>query len=172
MGVTKEEYSRWYIVQALFKLMREYDYDRIGVTDIVRKAGVGRATFYRHFKCKEDVIGHYFERHTREFVFNQHFRPRCKEDYIQTVREILTFFKSQMEFFDLLEKARLGHLYLDFLNKNFAEMFARDYPEANEYTPYVYSGMLFNVSVKWLRDGCTAPEDEIARTVIEAIYSD
>lgn len=170
MAVSREEYSRWYIVQALFKLMREYKYETIAVTDIVRKAGVGRATFYRYFKTKEDVIAYYFEHYTREFVFSQHFRPRCKEDYAQTVKEILTFFKSQREPFVLLRRARLEYLYLDYLNKNFAATFARDYPDANEYAPYLYAGMLFNVSVKWLDDGCAAPEDEIARTIVDAIY--
>ena len=66
-----EEYTRHYIVQALFKLMQEYSYEKINVTDIVQKAGVGRATFYRYFKSKEDVITYYFEHHTREFVFGQ-----------------------------------------------------------------------------------------------------
>lgn len=172
MTVPREEYSRWYIVQALFKLMDDYSYEHIGVTDIVRKAGVGRATFYRYFKSKEDVIVHFFERHTREFVFSQHFRPRCKEDYTETVREILAFFKSQIGPFTLLRKARLEYLYLDFLNKKFAEMFRRDHPDASEYTPYIYAGMLFNVSVKWLSEGCASPEAEIARTIVEAIYSD
>ena len=51
-----------------------------------------------------------------------------------------------------------------------ADTFARDYSDANEYAPYLYAGMLFNVSVKWLDDGCAAPEDEIARTIVDAIY--
>ena len=45
-----EEYTRYYIVQALFKLMNEYEFEKISVTDIANKAGVGRATFYRYFK--------------------------------------------------------------------------------------------------------------------------
>lgn len=65
MPVQQEEYSRWYIVQALFKLMNEYSYEKINVTDIVAKAGVGRATFYRYFKNKEDVIIYYFEHHKK-----------------------------------------------------------------------------------------------------------
>lgn len=38
-----EVYSKHYIVQALFKLMGAYEYDKISVTDIANKAGVGRA---------------------------------------------------------------------------------------------------------------------------------
>ena len=43
MPVQQEEYSRWYIVQALFKLMNEYSYEKINVTDIVaRREWAGR----------------------------------------------------------------------------------------------------------------------------------
>ena len=50
MQFDAEVYSKHYIVQALFKLMGAYEYDKISVTDIANKAGVGRATFYRYFK--------------------------------------------------------------------------------------------------------------------------
>lgn len=64
-----EEYTRHYIVQALFKLMQEYSYEKINVTDIVQKAGVGRATFYRYFKSKEDVITFYFDHNATTTFF-------------------------------------------------------------------------------------------------------
>lgn len=109
-----EEYTRFYIVQALFKLMSAYEYDKISVTDIAEKAGVGRATFYRYFKRKEDVIIFYFEHNTKEFVFGQHFYPRCREDYLMVAKNVFKLFKQNKEPFKLLRKARLEHIYLDF----------------------------------------------------------
>ena len=52
MEYAPEEYTRHYIVQELFRLMEEYAYEKISVTDIARKAGVGLATFSRYFKSK------------------------------------------------------------------------------------------------------------------------
>ena len=55
MEYGQESYSRHYIITALFKLMSDYEYNDISVTDIAKKAGVGRATFYRYFNgryCK------------------------------------------------------------------------------------------------------------------------
>ena len=60
MDLAPEDYTRHYIVTALFKLMHEYEYEKIAITDIARKAGVGRATFYRYFKNKAEVITCYF----------------------------------------------------------------------------------------------------------------
>ncbi len=166
----QEDYSKWYIVQALFKLMNEYRFENISVTDVVNKAGVGRATFYRYFKRKEDVLVYYFERHTKEFVFSQRFYPRCREDYIKIVEKALNFFKNQIEPFRLIRRARLEYIYLDYLNKNFVLTFDNDFPDKNEYSPYIYAGMLFNLSMHWLDGGCEEPIDDLAQVIVDAIY--
>lgn len=129
MEYAPEEYTKHYIVTALFKLMHAYEYEKIKVTDIAQKAGIGRATFYRYFKSKEDVITYYFEHHTREFVFGQHIYPRCKEDYVKVVSDVLGVFKANKEPFKLLKRAHLSDLYLNFLNKKFSEMFTEEHPD-------------------------------------------
>lgn len=170
MECSPEEYTRFYIVQALFKLMSEYAFDKISVTDTAEKAGVGRATFYRYFKRKEDVIIYYFDHNTKEFIFSQRFYPRCKEDYIKTVIKALTVFKENKEVFKLIKKARLEYIYLDYLNVNFVKTFENDYPDSGIYSPYIYAGMLFNVSMAWLENGCKDNVEDLSRIIVDAIY--
>lgn len=83
--MNQEYYTKHYIVTALFKLMHTTEYSAISISDITSKAGVGRATFYRHFKTKEDVILYWFNLNKDIFENRQKFIPRCKEDY----REII-----------------------------------------------------------------------------------
>lgn len=170
MEYTPEEYSRNYIVQALFKLMSEYEYEKISVTDITNKAGVGRATFYRYFKRKEDILIYYFEHNKKGFMFEQRFYPRCKADYVNLVKSVLSLFKENKEPIKLIRRARLEYIYLDYLNKNFAKLFEIDYPEANKLIPYIYSGMLFNVSMAWLDNDCSEPIDNLSEIIINSIY--
>lgn len=170
MEIAPEEYTRHYIVQALFKLMASYEYEKISVTDIAEKAGVGRATFYRYFKRKEDVIIFYFEHNAKAFVFGQRFYPRCKEDYVEVVTRVLTMFKDNKEPIKLIRKARLEYIYLDYLNKNMVSTFESDYPDANRYAPYLYAGMLFNVSMAWLDSDCNDAAGKIAEMIVNAIY--
>ena len=172
MELLPEEYTRFYIVQALFKLMDSYEFDKISVSLIAEKAGVGRATFYRYFKSKEDVIIFYFERHAKDFVFNQRFYPRCREDYVLLVKQIMSLFKEQKSTFKLLKKAKLDSLYLNYLNKSFVAMFTRDYQDKNPYLPSIYAGMLFNVSMKWLENDCNEDEEKLAALIVDAIYRD
>ena len=169
MEFAPEEYTRHYIVTALFKLMNDYEYEKISIKDIAGKAGVGRATFYRYFKSKEEVIVYYFEHYRREFVFGQH--PRCKEDYVKIATDALRMFKANKQPFKLLKKAHLSDLYLDFLNQNFVKTFERDNPDKNRYLPYLYAGMLYNVSMKWLEEDCAEDTSVLAALIVDAIYT-
>ncbi len=170
MEIAPEEYTRHYIVQALFKLIAAYEYEKISVTDIAEKAGVGRATFYRYFKRKEDIIIYYFERHTKEFEFAQRFYPRCKSDYIEVVANVLTMFKQNKEPLQLLRKARLEYLYLDYLNKKFKIKFENDNEDTGYYQSYLYAGMLFNISMAWLDNDCKEDINGLAEIIVNAIY--
>lgn len=42
-----------YLQEALLKLMKTQDYDKISIGEIAKTAGVHRATFYRHFPRKK-----------------------------------------------------------------------------------------------------------------------
>lgn len=170
MNISPEEYTKQYIVEALFRLMNEYVFNDISVSDVARKAGVGRATFYRYFKRKEDVILYYFEHKTKDFIFAQRFYPRCKEDYVKVAESAFSAFKKNIETFKLLKKAHLKDIYLDYLNKMMAETFHNDYEEKNRYAPYLYAGMIFNVSMMWLDNDCSDSISELAEMIVSAIY--
>lgn len=44
------------IVQAFFSLLEDRDFHKITVSDIIKKAGVNRSTFYRHYVDKYDIL--------------------------------------------------------------------------------------------------------------------
>ena len=169
MEYASEEYTRHYIVEALFKLMSEYEYGKISVTDIAEKSGVGRATFYRYFKNKEEVIEFYFTHNTKEFIFEQHYYPRCRADYIEVASSVFEKFQKNIGCFRLLRRAHLEYLYLNFLNKMMVETFQDEYPDKSRYQPYLFAGMIFNVSMAWLDGGCEEPAAQIAEMFVGSI---
>jgi AcrR family transcriptional regulator len=48
--------SRRLLRSALLELLEERDYDAITVQDVLDRADVGRATFYAHFRDKDDLL--------------------------------------------------------------------------------------------------------------------
>ena len=60
-------YVKKQITQALIKLMETNSFEEIKITDIVREAQVGRASFYRNFTNKEDILKQYLTQLIQEW---------------------------------------------------------------------------------------------------------
>ena len=50
--------TRGWIIESFNRLILSRHYDGFSTTEVARKAGVGRSTFYEHFRGKEDVLQH------------------------------------------------------------------------------------------------------------------
>ena len=48
--------TRRLLGEALIRLALEYDYDEISIRRLTQRADVGYATFYRHFKSKDELF--------------------------------------------------------------------------------------------------------------------
>lgn len=159
------DYNKKYITTALFKLMNENDYNNISITDIAKKAGVSRITYYRCFNSKDDIIKQYFYLKMEDYNTSLVYKPRSKEDYYDVIINVLKRMKENKEVFKLLLKANLENLFLDFLNEGFKEDF-KDMEIDNSFLSYCYSGMYYNVTIAWVKEDCLTP----TKTVAEAIY--
>ena len=54
-NIEKNRYVRTAITEALLDLLAEKELDKITVSEITAKAEVGRVSFYRNYKTKEDI---------------------------------------------------------------------------------------------------------------------
>lgn len=55
----RAERTRTLLFQAFSELMQKHDFDSISVSELCEKAMIRRATFYRHFKNKDDFFSAY-----------------------------------------------------------------------------------------------------------------
>lgn len=56
MNIKEDNQTRKRIIESLFELLAKKEYHDITISRIVDKAGLGRRTFYRYFKTKDEVI--------------------------------------------------------------------------------------------------------------------
>ncbi len=61
-GDSRAVRTRAQINSAFVTLLHRRSYDSMRVSDITRKAGIGRATFYAHFTSKDDLLRSQFQR--------------------------------------------------------------------------------------------------------------
>lgn len=48
--------TRSWTFDALVKLLEQKDFNKINISEIIEKAGISRATFYRNFSTKDDIV--------------------------------------------------------------------------------------------------------------------
>ena len=58
----RKHYTKPYIEQALIELLKQYPLNKITISDLVNKAGVSRASFYRNYLDLNQVIEEYIDK--------------------------------------------------------------------------------------------------------------
>lgn len=164
------EYTKHYIALALFKLMEKMDFKDITITEIVKKAGVGRATFYRNFPDKEAVLLYYFDRQKHLFSANVRYIPRCDEDYYTLILTVLRTLEKHKTLFQTIQRSHLEYWYLEYLNANFAANFESKESPQNPFLPFAYAGALYNISMEWIRGDCRVPAETAAQALFISIF--
>ena len=84
--------------QALMQLVREKDYARITVQDILDRADVGRSTFYTHYRDKDDLL-------LGDMAF---ILPLWDDPSDEVVPDLLPLFIHVREFYPTLRQLTLG----------------------------------------------------------------
>jgi len=172
----KSELIEAYITQALFTLMGQKAYNDISIKDIAEKAGVGRATFYRYFKSKHEILEGYFKKETLSFPSVPDVRPLRPDDYYEFVFHAFSRLKDNRVVLQRLMDAHLEFLYLDFVNEAMREFFEEKQFETSGYSSYYATGSLFNVSLQWIKNGCRDSvkrmADEFFRMLFHGLLSE
>ena len=75
----QREQSAKMIEDALFELMKEKDFARITISEIAKRADVGRRTFYRLYTGKEEVLHAWFDKLCREY--KDSYPPLARYDF-------------------------------------------------------------------------------------------
>lgn len=161
------------IEEALFSLMEQKSFSSITVSDIVRESGVARATYYRNYESKEDVVISYFDRLHQKAgeSFSLTAPPSSREEARlavtpENVTKSLEFYLAHKYYLLLLHEAGFGALLQDELNR-IAEEALGDMPanSIERYRIYLVSGALYNVMMQWLREGAPESPAALARAI-------
>lgn len=168
-GTAENQKARRQIVSAMFKLMEEKSFSEISVSDVIRSAGVARATYYRNFTGKDAVIDEYMQGLYNEIMpAEPPTDPAAVFDYDTVVtsfeRALTILYRSRRELLTLYDSGFGGRL-LETMNF-FIENFAGDMPQSStqRYLLYFIAGAAANVLIQWLKDGAKESPREMAVT--------
>ncbi len=167
-----EQSAAWY-AEALIELLKKQDFSELTVSALAKRAGLGRATFYRNFDAIDDVLRFIIDRafeELRETVLACHLVENRTGKLERT-----TFIKPFLQFWGeraTLVQALVSAGRVEFLRTGLADMISRILALGSaqakprwkrvDYFIALRSGAAIALLVHWIRCGMDLPADEVA----------
>lgn len=162
----RTRFTRMCIGEAVFDLMNKKEYEKIKISDIVKRAGVSRMTFYHYYETKEDALIDFFHEIVAGYVRDRAKNPDVDGNF-QTEGSIIHALKYFDQYRGFIQKLSDAGLYQIVLNAMNDYMVKRVMPRYHipEYELYFYGGALLNVFMKWQDGGKKETPEEIAAVI-------
>ena len=147
-----------HITDALLKLLREKPIEEISISELCEQAGIGRASFYRNFESKEDIlranIHRLFQEWTAEGTQGEN-RPLS-----EFLRSLFSHFENHRDFYELLNQRNLIYLLKDVIIGICGPKPEQSKEEA--YTRAYITYTLYGWIEVWFQRGMQETAEEIA----------
>ncbi|ETA82183.1 TetR/AcrR family transcriptional regulator C-terminal domain-containing protein [Youngiibacter fragilis] len=163
------------IYEAMSKLLQTKSIESLTVNEIISTSGVSRATFYRHFMDKYDVMTSYYKSilESTLFTFNDGVPWRDAVCSIYgVIRDNPKFFQNAFRCQDanslkcfIYSMSR--ELHLDILRRNGVDI--SDWKVVTAMESYIYGGL--EITDRWIMGGMKEPVEELVDVLTMGIPS-
>lgn len=166
--------TREAIYTALILLMKEQSFDKISITDIVKRAGVSRTAYYNNYSSKQEILYDLVDALILDV--NQKLIPFTDESTgkanppRQFIHTMLEVFFQQRESYQILFQAHFHHIVLDRFNETMLSGL-KDISDENIYRMYFNAGALYNVISKWIQSDMKNSVDEMTEICLKMYHT-
>ena len=154
----KNTYVRKQILNTLLRMMKEQDFDSIVISDLTKQAGVGRASFYRNYADKKDVLIQEAERLHKEW--KEQFESEEHTEANELLISLLDFYKAHSVFYLSLYDVGLTSIIQDSIVDQKA--ITPDMPNAIAYLQSSLAYMVYGWVIEWVKRGMMESGTELA----------
>lgn len=112
----EENQTRLWIINSLLELLERKEYHDITINMIVDRASLGRRTFYRYFKTKDDAM-----KYITELLMDQFANIVIRNNSHGTEEFAIAYFQFLEQYIDILLLLKNAHL-LYFIKDNLTEL--------------------------------------------------
>lgn len=164
----RTRFTRMCIGEAIFHLMDKKEYEKIKISDIVKRAGVSRMTFYHYYESKEDALIDYFHEIVAGYVRDCNRKKVGDFHDKDSIIHALKYFDQYSVFIMKLVKAKLYYIVIEAMNDYMEKRIMPRY-QIPAYELYFYGGALLNVFLKWEEGGKQEGLEEVAEAVFASV---
>lgn len=144
------------ITKALFRLMKKKNYHDIGISELVKEAGVSRNSFYRNYQSVNEILRQYLAEQTTAWWSDFITHP---DRYPHVIAEMFQHFLNMQEEIKLLYKAGLSHILMEHIILCGKQSLTGEID--NAYQTAFMSGGLCGLTHEWVLRGMKETPDEM-----------
>lgn len=157
----RNAYVREQILSALLKMLETQEIDEISVISLVKKAGVGRASFYRSYSSPADVLRQEEERLMGEW--EGQFAEDSSASFNAVLISLLDFYRAHGSFYQALYRAHLEDAVMYTIVDSFP--IDEDTPNPDAYRQSSLAFMIYGWIHEWIRRGMQENGEELVRMI-------
>jgi AcrR family transcriptional regulator len=170
------KYTREWTFEALTKLLEIKEYNDIKITEIIHKAGISRATFYRNFSNKDEIVitkvkmffEDFYSHIIEYFLFNE------PEDEIFLIQSFFKRIDEEEKLVDTVIKTNLEYLMIDGIHQiitSHSELFyslVLSDKVTEEYTMDIVASSAWTLLSRWHKTGKKEQASELVTVYLNA----
>lgn len=169
---TANQLAKECMVTALIQLLMEKNLSEITISELSRRAGVSRMTYYRNYTSKEDIFIQYL--HEIFALYYQEFNQSNQNSEFYDMPNMIHcfhYFSIHKELLNTLFDNNLGELFFKELTNYILSVWYKENDSIERY--YIlqaFSGSLCNLYLSWAANDTRLSIEELA-TIVHSIYS-
>ncbi|MBR6935043.1 MAG: TetR/AcrR family transcriptional regulator [Clostridia bacterium] len=107
----KNSYVKKQITAALSDLLKEKSITDISISELTQRAQIGRASFYRNYQTKEDILREESDRLIKEWGHRYETNPESSPETL--FPSLFDFYREHKEFYTILYQAGMASVMLE-----------------------------------------------------------
>ena len=165
-GSKSSDYLKECIADALLVLIKDKPIEKVTVDELIKKAGVGRATYFRAFNSKSEAITFKFIKMWERYAELNDLEVRDRFD-IRNARDFFEYNYSIRHILDIVYSAGLQEA----LHDSFYQIMVHVEQESGHrsYRESFYAHGLYGLLDEWIRQGYTESPEEMAGILNEIV---
>ena len=154
----KNTYVKEQITKALLLLLETKNIDAISISELTSAAEIGRISFYRNYKNKEDILRQEADRLLAQWGSIFQAMP-SNEEYNSFFLSLFDFFQNNKSFFTTLYQSGLSHIIMDTIVAT-ADILPQT-PNLDAYLKSFWAYGVYGWIIEWIKRGMQESSQEL-----------
>lgn len=154
----RNTYVKEHLTDACLKLLRNKSINDISISELCDIAGVGRASFYRNFESKEDIVRVYINNLFSEWINT--YEQSDDTPISELINLLFSHFEKYRDFYWLLNEQKLTYLLKDIIIRIVG--LKPELSKTEAYTKAFVAYSLYGWTEVWFQRGMKESAEEMA----------